>query len=108
MRIPVNLKIKDGTDKWILRKSMEELLPEAILNRPKTKLWEGAGVQNLISDFASTKITDADFRDERKLKNGWTLNTKEELLYYRIFREHFGDLENLDWMGRSKGSSKSA
>lgn len=42
MRIPVNLKIKDGTDKWILRKSMEELLPEAILNRPKTKLWEGA------------------------------------------------------------------
>ena len=25
-------------------------------------------------------------------------------MYYRIFREHFGDLNNLDWMGRTKGA----
>lgn len=106
MRIPVNLKIKDGTEKWILRKAMEELLPETILQRPKAKFWEGAGVGSLLSDYASTIITDADFNDERKLKNGWMLNSKEELYYYRIFKDHFGDLDSLEWMGRTKGSSK--
>jgi hypothetical protein len=36
--------------------------------------------------------------------NGWSLNTKEELLYYPIFREHFGELSDLAWMGRTKGA----
>jgi hypothetical protein len=31
------------------------------------------------------------------------LNTKEELLYYRLFREHFGEAGDLAWMGRTKG-----
>ena len=52
---------------------------------------------------ADEKITDNDFKKERKLKNGWKLNTKEELMYYRIFREHFGEFEDLSWMGRTKG-----
>jgi asparagine synthase (glutamine-hydrolysing) len=103
LRIPAKLKIKDGIEKWILRKSMEDLLPECILKRQKAKFWEGAGIQNLISDYASRKISDSDFRKERELKNGWLLNTKEEMYYFRIFREYFGDLENLEWMGRIKG-----
>jgi asparagine synthase (glutamine-hydrolysing) len=32
------------------------------------------------------------------------LDSKEELLYYRIFREWFGTLADLSWMGRSKGA----
>ncbi|MFH1160845.1 MAG: asparagine synthase-related protein [bacterium] len=107
LRIPASLKLKDGIEKWILRKAMEELLPEDVLKRPKAKFWEGAGVERLISDYASKKITDMDFSAERKLKNGWTLNTKEELFYYRIFREYFGELNNLDWMGRTQGGSLS-
>jgi hypothetical protein len=43
-----------------------------------------------------------DFSKERLLNNGWILHTKEELFYYRIFCDHFGGLENLDWMGRTK------
>jgi hypothetical protein len=27
-------------------------------------------------------------------------------MYYRIFHNHFGDLENLDWMGRTKNSGQ--
>lgn len=49
-------------------------------------------------------ISDAEFRSERLLSNGWMLNTKEELLYDRIFREQFGAATNLTWMGRSKGA----
>jgi hypothetical protein len=26
------------------------------------------------------------------------------LMYYRIFKEHFGELAQLDWMGRTKGA----
>ena len=48
------------------------------------------------------------FCRERRLPNGWMLNTKEELMYYRIFRDHFGDLADLSWMGRTKGAPSAA
>lgn len=63
-----------------------------------------SGVEDLLARHAETTISDADFQRERKLPNDWMLNTKEELMYYRIFREHFSELENLDWMGRTKGA----
>jgi asparagine synthase (glutamine-hydrolysing) len=57
-----------------------------------------------MAEYAEKSITDSDFARERQLPNGWTLNTKEELLYYRLFRQHFGQLEALEWMGRTKGA----
>jgi asparagine synthase (glutamine-hydrolysing) len=104
MRIPVKFKIKDGIEKWILRKAVEDLLPEKLLLRKKAKFWQGAGVQNFIADYANQKVSDKDFRRERFLKSGAILNTKEELFYYRIFRDHFGDFDDLAWMGRTKGA----
>jgi asparagine synthase (glutamine-hydrolysing) len=102
LTIPVKYKLHNGIEKWILRKAIEKDLPQKVLNRPKAKFWEGGGVGELLADYASRKITDNDFQKERYLPNGWVLNSKEELMYYRIFKEHFGELENLDWMGRSK------
>lgn len=107
LRIPPEYKImrKEATiEKWILRKSMVGSLPEDVLWRTKSKFWQGSGVGDLMSEYANEHITDADFALERRLRNGWQLNTKEELLYYRIFREHFGELETLEWMGRTKGA----
>ncbi len=102
LRIPIDLKLKDGIEKWILRQAMQGLLPESLLTYPKSNFRESEGLGTLISEFASEKISDADFNTERKLRNGWMLNTKEELLYYRIFKDHFGEQEQLTWMGRSK------
>lgn len=102
LRIPIEMKLKDGVEKWIIRKAMAGLLPESILTRTKSKFWEGAGVGTLVSEYAERKVSDNDFYQERTLKNGWILNTKEELLYYRIFKSRFGEPENLNWMGRSK------
>lgn len=85
---------------------MEGLLPKKVLWRTKAKFWQGAGIGDLLSQHAEEKITDWDFQREKTLSNGWTLNSKEELMYYRIFKEYFGELENLSWMGRSKGTSK--
>lgn len=102
LRIPAAYKISGGVEKWILRKALTGLLPDSILWRPKAKFWEGAGVESILSEYAEKRISDRDFEHERKLRNGWLLNTKEELFYYRIFKEHFGELSNLDWMGRTK------
>jgi asparagine synthase (glutamine-hydrolysing) len=103
LRIPAKYKIHDGTEKWILRQAMINDLPSQVLNRPKSKFWQGAGVQELLSEYAEEHITDADFTRERQLPNGWSLSSKEELLYYRAFCDQLGRFTNLDWMGRTKG-----
>jgi asparagine synthase (glutamine-hydrolysing) len=107
MKIPVEFKLRDGIEKWIVRRAVNAMLPPQIIRRPKAKFWEGAGVGYKLSEYAEQRITDAEFACERKLSNGWMLATKEELMYYRIFRSHFGDLENLDWMGRTKSTDQS-
>jgi asparagine synthase (glutamine-hydrolysing) len=94
----------EAIEKWILRKAVEDTVPDTVLWRPKAKFWQGAGVQELLSEHAKASISDADFKKERKLPNGWSLNSKEELMYYRIFEGHFGELPELGWMGRTKGA----
>ncbi len=102
LRIPAELKLRHTTEKWILRESMQDLLPEGIRQRKKAKFWEGAGVTQLFADYAEKTVSDHDFNHERTLPNGWVLNSKEELMYYRIFQEHFGASKSLAWMGRTK------
>jgi asparagine synthase (glutamine-hydrolysing) len=104
LQIPSGLKLRNGVEKWILRESMRDALPDSILWRPKAKFWQGAGVEDFLARHAKEQISDADFKLERNLPNGVQLNTKEELFYYRIFRERFGDFDDLSWMGRTKGS----
>ena len=106
LRIPPGLKIKhngDVIEKYILRLAMQGTLPEEVLWRPKSKFWAGAGVGTLLDQYANETVTDADFSREGILPNGWQLNSKEELLYYRIFKGYFGEFEDLNWMGRTKG-----
>lgn len=103
LTIPTKYKLKDNVEKWILRQAVKDVLPQNVLHRTKAKFWEGAGVQDLILDYASARVTDYDFNNEKFLPNGCILNSKEELYYYRIFKEYFGNVANLDWMGRTKG-----
>ena len=102
LRIPSEYKLRNNVEKWILREALEGMLPKKVLDRKKEKFWKGAGVKELMLEYAEGKITDDDFRRERILKNGWKINSKEELLYYRFFKEQFNGLEELSWMGRTK------
>lgn len=106
LRIPAKYKLYQQSDrrieKWILRRVVEQNIPEKVLWRPKTKFWQGTGLQQLISEYADSHISDRDFMRERRLPNGWILASKEELMYYRIFNEFFGKVSNLDWMGRTQ------
>ncbi len=109
MRIPAPFKLhRSGaiTEKWILRQALADALPDEVLWRRKAKFWQGAGVGELLKQHADEQISDQDFRRERTLPNGWRLDNKEELMYYRIFKEQLGDLHNLTWMGRTKGAPR--
>ncbi|MFX1475637.1 MAG: asparagine synthase-related protein [Promethearchaeota archaeon] len=105
-RIPTNYKLNGGIEKWVLRKAMLGALPKNVLLRTKSKFWQGAGVGDLLARYAEKQISDSEFARERILPNGWQLNSKEELLYYRIFHESFGPIFNLAWMGRTKAIPK--
>ncbi len=104
--IPEQYKIRNNIEKWILRKAMEEYLPKSIVHRTKAKFWKGAGVEEKISHYIEKQISDQEFVKERELMNGWLLNTKEELFYYRLFQDKFGELKELDWIGRTKGAPR--
>jgi asparagine synthase (glutamine-hydrolysing) len=104
LRIPTEYKLRQGVEKWILRRAMDGILPKSVLDRTKAKFWEGAGIAEQLSDHADKNITDDDFRRERTLPNGLTLRTKEEMMYYRIFRDVLGAFEDFAWMGRTKGA----
>lgn len=104
LRIPITFKLSDGVEKIILRRAMADALPEEVLSRTKSKFWEGAGVGTQLAAYADEHISNEEFSRERTLFNGWVLNTKEELMYYRLFKEYFGNLNNLSWMGRTKGA----
>ena len=102
--IPAAYKLHAGVEKWILRQSVSDLLPDSVTFRPKAKFWQGAGVAEQIAEYANQQIDDTEFDHDRQLANGWRMNSKEELYYYRIFQEHFGNLEDLSWVGRTKGT----
>jgi len=112
LRIPARYKLHQQSgrqiEKWILRKVVEQEIPEEVLWRPKTKFWQGTGLQQLLGEYADSHISDRDFERERRLPNGWILASKEELMYYRIFNEFFGKVSNLDWMGRTKIPGRNA
>ena len=107
--IPAELKLRrNGTtvDKWILRQALSGVLPENLLRPPDMAFWRGAGLGFLLALSAEEQVTDAEYYRERVLPNGWILQSKEAMMYYRIFRERFGEMDDLSWMGREEEVSK--
>ncbi len=105
LRIPARMKIhrENGVvEKWILRRAMEGLLPQEVLTRPKAKFWEGAGVGEVMSAHAQETISDDEFARARQQEASVGLKTKEELFYFRVFREQFGPSFDPALVGRTK------
>ncbi len=104
LAIPARWKIREpeGTEKWPLRKALTGHLPEEIIWREKEKFWQGAGVWDLLAEYAEEKISDQEFASERELGANFHIRSKEELLYYRIFKSFFGDKIPLEEIGRTQ------
>jgi len=44
VRLPVGLKIRDGQEKWILRRAFEGVVPDYVLQRPKNPMSHSSGL----------------------------------------------------------------
>lgn len=78
--------------KWILRRAFASALPEEMIYRLKTPVEYGSG-GTMLTFRAQAAISDDEFQSARMeilKKDGVKIRDKEQLLYYRMFREIFG------------------
>jgi len=92
--VPITQKVGGTplTQKWILRKAFEHLLPAGIVYRAKQKFAEGTGSARIIEQVAEAAIGHDQFADEVNQvfeETGYHIRSKEELYLYRIFRHFF-------------------
>lgn len=93
MSIPVSMKIgPEGQEKWILRKAYEDMLPTEIVYRKKDKFSVGAGSSEKLAEVAERTISDGEFEKHSISSAGRQLRSKEELMYYKIFRDFYPDV----------------
>jgi asparagine synthase (glutamine-hydrolysing) len=53
MRLPIELKLRDGQDKWILRHAFADLLPDYVRQRPKNPLSHSSGLHERVRLYRS-------------------------------------------------------
>lgn len=99
--LPMEWKIHapDSVEKWILRRAFNDYLPQEIVWRRKDEFSQGAGSAGVIETVAEQEVSDADFEREREPFPGCRLVSKEELYYYRIFREFFPQRAAMETVG---------
>lgn len=91
-----------GSEKMLLRRAFAGFLPNGILQRPKQKFSHGAGSRDLLARHAAAQISDKKFKAAQKQYPQAGLRSKEELFYYQIFREQFGDRIPAPAVGRTR------
>ncbi|WP_317450925.1 asparagine synthase B [Alkalibacillus aidingensis] len=101
LKIPVDLKLhKDGQmEKWILRKSFDGVIPESVLWRKKEEFSAGSGALDILEQYANETISDHElltYQQEAEIE----LRTKQECLYYKIFKELFPSKSALETVGK--------
>ena len=53
MRLPIELKLRDGQDKWILRHAFADILPDYVRQRPKNPLSHSSGLHERVRLYRS-------------------------------------------------------
>ena len=53
MRLPIELKLRDGEDKWILRHAFADILPSYVRQRPKNPLSHSSGLHERVRLYRS-------------------------------------------------------
>jgi asparagine synthase (glutamine-hydrolysing) len=79
---------KDKIEKWIFRKSFEDLLPESIVWRLKKEFSQGSGSAGVLPGYFEAAVSDEALAEARH-KYAF-IRSKEELYYFNIFAAHYG------------------
>ena len=89
LRVPADAKIaRPGEpEKRLLREAFDGWLPDELLWREKAEFGDGSGARDVLSAAIEADVSDEAFAAERGAVDP-PLRTKEELAYYRVWREH--------------------
>ena len=89
LRVPASAKLPGPgvPEKQLLREAFRGWLPDEILWREKAEFGDGSGARDVLSAVTEAAISDEEFEAERGAVEP-PLRTKEELAYYRVWREH--------------------
>jgi asparagine synthase (glutamine-hydrolysing) len=102
MAIPPRYKQKPEGDerieKWIFRKAYEELLPRSIVWRSKQEFSQGSGSAGVLPSYFEEQIADDELA--RAQAEYPFVRSKEELAYFRIFKERFGSGKAIATVGQ--------
>ncbi len=95
LKIPPKNKVRKNinTGKYILRKVASKYLPDVIAWRDKEKFWEGSGIEDTLEKKINTRITDKEFSDNRRSPDSPNLRNKEEVYYYKVFKDYYPDID---------------
>jgi asparagine synthase (glutamine-hydrolysing) len=86
-------------EKWMLREAFEGWLPHEFLWRGKAQFGDGSGAASVLQHVMEESVSEEEFLAERNALDP-PLRTREELAYYRIFREHLTDVRPEATVGR--------
>jgi asparagine synthase (glutamine-hydrolysing) len=86
LRIPPREK-QGMPEKRLLRDAFTGWLPDELLWRAKAEFGDGSGARDVLSQAVEATVSDAEFEAERGAVEP-ALRTKEEVAYYRVWREH--------------------
>ncbi|MEX1141658.1 MAG: asparagine synthase B [Thermoleophilaceae bacterium] len=101
LRLPATWKLTaDGQpEKRLLREAFEGWVPDELLWRDKAQFGDGSGAASVLTAPFAASITERELADERH-QVAPALRTREELAYFRIFREHLGAVRPEHTLGR--------
>jgi asparagine synthase (glutamine-hydrolysing) len=102
LAIPAEYKQKpvgnDKVEKWIFRKAFEPYLPAVITQRVKQEFSQGSGSAALLPSYFENLIGDDELAEAQARYP--LIRSKEELYYFRIFTDHFGDGRAVETVGQ--------
>ena len=104
MRIDPHLKLysTSGTEKWLLRKAFEDMLPQEIVWRDKMEFAQGCASSGVLENHAEVAISQQELAEAKS--QGLPVSSQEELFYYRIFEQHFPHPDAAKVIGRWGGT----
>jgi asparagine synthase (glutamine-hydrolysing) len=90
-KIPIDMKIKDGNGKWILRQVLYKYIPQELIDRPKTgfSIPIGQWLRGPLRTWAE------DLLDESKIRQDGYLDSE---LVLKLWRQHID--KKYDWSSR--------
>ena len=91
---------KNRMEKYLIRKSFEDLMPDELTWRVKTAFSDGVSSEEnpsykLIQEFIESKYTEQEFIENSKKYIHNTPYDKESLFYREIFETHYPNKDNL-------------